>query len=133
MRKDGHILKWLNPEYRKKQTIAHLGKTQEESSHWKGGRTIASTGYVIIHLPYHPKCHKNKYYPEHRFVIEKEIGRYLYSNETVHHINEIKTDNRPENLIAFISKSAHIRFHFNPENVRPEEIIYDGRMHFKFL
>jgi len=30
--------------------------------------------------------------------------------------------------MAFINKSAHIRFHGNPNNVKPEEIIFDGRL-----
>lgn len=32
-------------------------------------------------------------------------------DEVVHHINEDKLDNRPENLIVFPSQSAHIRHH----------------------
>ena len=31
-------LLWQNPEYRKRQSEAHTGKTGENSSHWKGGK-----------------------------------------------------------------------------------------------
>ena len=69
---------------------------------------------------------------EHRLVIEKYIKRYLGRKESVHHLDEIKSNNAPNNLMAFTSESAHQRFHKDPNNVRPEEIIFDGRI-FKIL
>ena len=60
-------------------------------------------------------------------MVEKYLGRYLDSKWIVHHINNIRDDNRIENLMCFISISAHRRFHGNPNNVKPEEIIFDGR------
>ena len=41
---------------------------------------------------------KGKYTYEHRLVMEQIIGRRLLINETVHHKNGIRNDNRPENL-----------------------------------
>jgi hypothetical protein len=71
----------------------------EKSPRWKGGKTIRR-GYVHVLSPDHPATQGNtrKYVLEHRLVMEEMLGRYLTSNETVHHINGITHDNRPENL-----------------------------------
>ena len=103
------------------------GKTGEKSISWKGGKRITKSGYVYIYKPKHPFTTTNKTVFEHRLIVEKQIGRYLLPEETTHHLNEIRDDNRPENLMAFTSKSAHIRFHKNPDNVKSSEIIFDGR------
>ena len=94
---------------------------------WKGGRIKDGSGYILIKEFNHPFRNKRNYVFEHRLIIEKEINRYLLSKEQCHHINEIKNDNKLKNLIAFINQSAHQRFHRNPQNVKPSEIIFDGR------
>ncbi len=93
---------------------------------WKGERKI-SQGYVQIWNNKHPFRNKDNYIREHRLISEKLIGRYLLPEEKCPHLTDIKTDNRPKNLRAFTSESAHQRFHHNPKNVKPEEIIFDGR------
>lgn len=71
--------------------------TGEDSSAYSGGKYIDDKGYVKLLRPEHPKNIRGYIY-EHRAVMEEYLGRMLEPWETVHHINEIKTDNRVENL-----------------------------------
>lgn len=78
---------------------------------WKGGRTIASSGYVLVKRPGHPSADSRGYVYEHRLVAEEKLGRPLRKGEQVHHVNEDKTDNRPENIEVFESHAHHAREH----------------------
>ena len=77
---------------------------------WKGGRTGGNGSYVFILFPSYPSANKYGYILEHRLVMEKHIGRYLEKSEIVHHKNEIKSDNRIENLIL-MDKKEHDKYH----------------------
>jgi len=46
----------------------------------------------------------------HRYLMEQHIGRRLLPTEMVHHINEIKTDNRIENL-QIVTRTEHNKIH----------------------
>jgi hypothetical protein len=68
------------------------------NSNWRGGRTRHNAGYLMIHVPGHPRAAKSPYVFEHILVAEAMLGRYLAPGETVHHRNGVRDDNRPENL-----------------------------------
>lgn len=71
--------------------------TGENSPNYHGGKYIDDKGYVRVLRPDHPKNIRGYVY-EHRLVMEDYLGRGLEAWETVHHINEIKLDNRLSNL-----------------------------------
>lgn len=98
---------------------------REKHGNWKGGRFV-SRGYIWVLSIDHPRASKMGYVPEHRLIVEQVINRILLKHEEVHHVNKIKNDNTINNLIAFTSKAAHVRFEHGG-NVLPEEIIFDGR------
>lgn len=82
-----------------------------------GGKYVDDKGYVKILRPDHPKNIRGYIY-EHRAVMEKYLDRMLLPWETVHHINEVKLDNRVENLFLCTVKE-HSALH--REGKRPSE------------
>lgn len=72
------------------------------NNNWKGGRTRHHAGYLMIKMPDHPRARTVGYVFEHILVMEDLLGRYLLPDESVHHRNGVKDDNRPENLELWV-------------------------------
>lgn len=110
----------LTKEWKEKISLSHRG---EKAYQWKGGKSLHN-GYLMVTVPHHPFTDSRSRIYEHRLVVEKFLGRYLKRKESVHHRDENKTNNVPENLMAFASENAHQRYHINPSLVKPHEIIW---------
>ncbi|MES2367480.1 MAG: HNH endonuclease [Pseudomonadota bacterium] len=77
---------------------------------YKTGKHLDSRGYITIVARDAFKLMKNGRVFEHRYLMEKHLGRRLRGNEHVHHINGIKTDNRFENL-QLMNARSHLKLH----------------------
>jgi hypothetical protein len=70
-------------------------------------------GYIYLYRPKHPYATQTGYVKRSRLVMEKHLNRLLNPNERIHHINEIKNDDRIENLRLFESQGKHTKFHID--------------------
>lgn len=109
---------------RRLANLKRFGK-REEHPYWKGGRIYDDNGYIKIRLPEHPHA-TDGYIQEHRLVMEGFLSEnfpnspylmmisgklYLRPEVVVHHVNEVKDDNRIENLFPFPDGAAHVFWH----------------------
>lgn len=86
----GHSSRILRPAFKNGQTEQH--------------------GYVFLFQPNHPHRLPNNYVKRSRLVMETVLKRYLTPDELVHHKNEIRNDDRPENL-ELSNRSNHNKVH----------------------
>lgn len=80
----------------------------ENNPAWKGGRMTDKQGYVLLRMPDHPGADSHGYIREHRWVMEQAIGRFLSSEEVVHHKDNDPQNNDPSNLELFASNADHL-------------------------
>jgi len=96
------ILKWLNNF----QIPRRIGLKGDKNPNWKGGIKY-NQGHKLLMKKDHHRSDSQGYVREHIIIIEKKIGREIKDSEVVHHINNIKDDNRPENLVLCDNMAEH--------------------------
>ena len=74
---------------------------------WKGGFFYNGDGYKMIRAKEHPRASNTGYVFEHIIVWETENAMPVPDGHIIHHLNGIRTDNRPENLVA-MSRGEHL-------------------------
>ena len=89
--------------------------TQGSRSHrnWKGGRKREHDYMLLLLRPddfFYSMTTMRGYALEHRLIMARHLGRCLQPWEIVHHKNDIKDDNRLDNL-ALLTNSEHVKLH----------------------
>lgn len=92
---------------------------------WKGGRGINHSGYILLFMPWHPNSNQRGYVFEHVLIASQILKRPLKKTESVHHINGIKTDNRPQNFVI-CTNSYHRWLENNMANLYKQEKFYNN-------
>lgn len=106
----GHNLRGLTRSESHKRGIAE-GQRRAWATKRKR-KPVGSTnhdhhGYVRVKT----RASAGRWDKQHVLVMEQVIGRRLFPDEVVHHINSIRSDNRPENLHLFRNGSEHNKAH----------------------
>lgn len=77
-------------------------------ANWKRGWYITPLGYRMIKSHGHPRAGRDNYVFEHIIVFESYHKCCVLKWSDVHHLNNDRLDNRPENLSCMI-KGRHSR------------------------
>ena len=89
-------------------TPRRSAQSRERNHQWKGGRVVASNGYVLVKVGFdHHLADVRGYAYEHRLVAERKIGRRLIRGEIVHHVDGNKQNNADDNINVMPSRAHH--------------------------
>jgi DNA-directed RNA polymerase subunit RPC12/RpoP len=99
----------------------------EHGRNWKGGRVHATGGYIEIWMPEHPKARKSGYVFEHTLKWEEANNKPLPDGWIIHHLNGIKDDNQPKNLVALPSKKHFLVLQAKAKRIQELEALLNDQ------
>ena len=86
-------------------------KDEPRGPNWQGGKWyVEKTKTWYVYAPGHPKCRHNGGVAEHILNAENRIGRPTTKKEVVHHLDEDRDNNSPENLCV-MTRVLHSSLH----------------------
>ena len=97
------------------------GQKGDKSIAWHGGISVRPDGYVKLYNPNYPRADSNGYVLEHIYIWEQVNNRQLPDSWVIHHLNGIKNDNRPENLLALPEKKHRLVLSEKSKRIRELE------------
>lgn len=108
------------------------GLKGDKNSSWKSDIKISNYGYRMIRVPDHPFRNVDDFVFEHRLIAEQNLltpynsveidgKRYLSPDYAVHHIDENRCNNNPDNLLVLL-KDEHVAMH-NKERRTPRDTL----------
>jgi hypothetical protein len=109
-----------------------LGRKQPKDGRNIHKKARVSRGeYVMIYKPEHPSSRKKApdygYVLEHRYIMEKHLGRPLKKKEVIHHIDGDKANNNIDNLVLCDNAREHNIIHTEME-LFVEKLIKEKRV-----
>src|SRR6266478_1553221 len=103
---------YATPSRIKRYNVQYCSRQCHATAKRGPDRIVNNDGYVLIRRETHPRTvGGGGFVYEHILIMERHLGRYLIEGEEVHHDNEIKSDNRIENLVLCPDHAYHATLH----------------------
>lgn len=117
-----------NPITKYAKYCLNCAQKGERSKSWKGGRIKTPYGYIKLKKPGHHGADPNGYVFEHIVIWEEAQGKSVPKGWQIHHLNGIKDDNRPKNLIALPDKKHWRVFAAKAKRIQELEALLNNQV-----